>query len=278
MSIDTKVAIIGGGIAGLAPGAQSRSAAISTAASTRRHPSSKSSASASRLLPHATREIDRARPPATRSSRSRIENVESCFFNRFGQLLYKEPRGKFAGYSYPELGIHRGRLHMALYQGGARRARPRPHRSPTGIASAIEQDDSGVTIRFTRDLDRQGRAVGRRRDRDRLRRHQLRRAQAILSRREGRLRRHQHLARRDAAQADPDRPLLYARRLDPHRQDRDLSDHRQCRRRGKSARQLDGRDPDAESREERLEQDPASSTISCRSIRTGNSIGSMSAS
>jgi hypothetical protein len=26
-----------------------------------------------------------------------IENRESCFFNRFGQLIYKEPRGKFAG-------------------------------------------------------------------------------------------------------------------------------------------------------------------------------------
>ena len=38
--------------------------------------------------------------------------------------------------------------------------------------------------------------------------------------------RHQHLARRDAAQADPGRPHLYARRLDPHRQDRDLSDRR----------------------------------------------------
>ena len=30
-----------------------------------------------------------------------IENRESRFFNRFGQLIYKEERGKFAGYQYP---------------------------------------------------------------------------------------------------------------------------------------------------------------------------------
>jgi 5-methylphenazine-1-carboxylate 1-monooxygenase len=44
-----------------------------------------------------------------------IENVESCFFNRFGQLIYKEPRGKLSGYKFPEVGIHRGRLHLILF-------------------------------------------------------------------------------------------------------------------------------------------------------------------
>ena len=47
--------------------------------------------------------------------RAGIENVESCFFNRFGQLIYKEPRGKFAGYQFPEVGIHRGKLHLILF-------------------------------------------------------------------------------------------------------------------------------------------------------------------
>ena len=59
-----------------------------------------------------------------------IENRESCFFNRFGQLIYKEPRGKFAGYQYPEVGIHRGRLHLILYEAARQRlgARRDPHR------------------------------------------------------------------------------------------------------------------------------------------------------
>ena len=43
------------------------------------------------------------------------------FFNRFGQLIYSEPRGKYAGYDYPEVGIHRGRLHTALYQAALER-------------------------------------------------------------------------------------------------------------------------------------------------------------
>ena len=32
---------------------------------------------------------------------SRIENETSVFYNRWGQFIYKEPRGKFAGYPYP---------------------------------------------------------------------------------------------------------------------------------------------------------------------------------
>jgi hypothetical protein len=39
-----------------------------------------------------------------------IENRDCAFFNRFGQLIYREDRGKFAGYPFPEVGIHRGRL------------------------------------------------------------------------------------------------------------------------------------------------------------------------
>jgi 2-polyprenyl-6-methoxyphenol hydroxylase-like FAD-dependent oxidoreductase len=38
------------------------------------------------------------------------------FFNRYGQFVYREPRGRHAGYELlPELGIHRGRLHRVLF-------------------------------------------------------------------------------------------------------------------------------------------------------------------
>ena len=46
-----------------------------------------------------------------------IENLESVFFNRWGQFIYREPRGRHAGYPVPEVGIHRGRLHRILYEG-----------------------------------------------------------------------------------------------------------------------------------------------------------------
>ena len=67
------------------------------------------------LLPHAMREFTELGLAAELVSQG-IENWESLFFNRFGQLIYKEPRGKFAGIKYPEIGIHRGRLHLTLFQ------------------------------------------------------------------------------------------------------------------------------------------------------------------
>src|ERR1700743_3315479 len=60
------------------------------------------------VLPHAMRELtalglqDLLFPQG-------IENRTSGYFNRFGQLIYQEPRGRFAGYPYPELGVHRGK-------------------------------------------------------------------------------------------------------------------------------------------------------------------------
>ena len=43
-----------------------------------------------------------------------VQTAELCFFNRHGQLIWREPRGLAAGYPVPQLSVHRGRLHMAL--------------------------------------------------------------------------------------------------------------------------------------------------------------------
>ena len=37
-----------------------------------------------------------------------------CFFNKFGQLVWREPRGRAAGLNWPQYSIHRGRLQMML--------------------------------------------------------------------------------------------------------------------------------------------------------------------
>jgi 2-polyprenyl-6-methoxyphenol hydroxylase-like FAD-dependent oxidoreductase len=65
------------------------------------------------LLPHGMREIA-ALGLADQVLAAGIENRESAFFNRFGQKLFAEARGKYAGYPQPEVGIHRGRLHGIL--------------------------------------------------------------------------------------------------------------------------------------------------------------------
>jgi 2-polyprenyl-6-methoxyphenol hydroxylase-like FAD-dependent oxidoreductase len=72
------------------------------------------------LLPHAMRELT-ALGLGESLARQGIENRESCFFNRFGQLIYSEPRGRIAGYPVPEVGIHRGRVHLTLWRAAVER-------------------------------------------------------------------------------------------------------------------------------------------------------------
>lgn len=98
------------------------------------------------LLPHAMREFS-ALGLESRLRDVAIENRESVFFNRFGQFIYREPRGKFAGYPFPELGIHRGKLHMVLLEAareqiGAEKIVTNHH------CTGIEQDEDGVTVFF----------------------------------------------------------------------------------------------------------------------------------
>jgi len=143
MSESLTVAIVGGGIAGLALAMNLEKRGVSCRVY-EVAPELKELGVGITLLPHATREIAELGLLDEMKSLA-IENLESCFFNRFGQLLYKEPRGKYAGYAYPELGIHRGRLHMALYK--AALAALGPERLLTNRQCLrIEQDDAGVTL------------------------------------------------------------------------------------------------------------------------------------
>jgi 2-polyprenyl-6-methoxyphenol hydroxylase-like FAD-dependent oxidoreductase len=98
------------------------------------------------LLPHAMREFT-ALGLGEKLLAVGIENQESCFINRFGQLIYREARGKFAGYQYPEVGIHRGRLHLILYE-AARRQLGADNILLDYDCVGIEQDEVGATVHF----------------------------------------------------------------------------------------------------------------------------------
>ena len=116
------IAIIGGGITGLtlALNLHERGIACCVYESA---PEVKELGVGITLLPHAIREFT-ALGLQENLLLAGIENRESKFFNRFGQLIYGEPRGKFAGYDYPEIGIHRGRLHSTLYREALARLGP----------------------------------------------------------------------------------------------------------------------------------------------------------
>src|SRR5919202_4879705 len=116
------VVIVGGGICGLSLALNLHERGIPCRV-LERAPEIKELGVGITLLPHAMREFT-ALGIGDQLLAAGIENVESCFFNRFGQLIYKEPRGKLAGYPYPEVGIHRGRLHMILYAAALSRLGP----------------------------------------------------------------------------------------------------------------------------------------------------------
>src|SRR3954471_17432661 len=108
-----RVAIAGGGIAGLALALSLHARGIACTV----HESAREIRELGvgiTLLPHGMREL-RALGLEEKLRAVAIENEESVFFNRHGQLIYREPRGRFAGYDVPELGIHRGKLHRVLY-------------------------------------------------------------------------------------------------------------------------------------------------------------------
>jgi len=65
------------------------------------------------LLPHGMRELTELglQEPLARVA---VETRELCFYNRFGQFIFQESRGRFAGYEWPQLSIHRADLHEVL--------------------------------------------------------------------------------------------------------------------------------------------------------------------
>jgi 5-methylphenazine-1-carboxylate 1-monooxygenase len=73
------------------------------------------------LLPHATRELAGLGLVGALEAVA-VTTREITYFNRFGQLIYQEPSGKFGGYEWPQFSIHRGDLQMVLHRAFVERA------------------------------------------------------------------------------------------------------------------------------------------------------------
>jgi 5-methylphenazine-1-carboxylate 1-monooxygenase len=50
-----------------------------------------------------------------------VPTAELAFFNKHGQLIWREPRGRLAGYPVPQISIHRGKLQMCLFEAAVER-------------------------------------------------------------------------------------------------------------------------------------------------------------
>jgi len=138
-----EVAIVGGGIAGLSLALNLHQRGISCHVYERATEITELGVGIT-LLPHAMREFA-ALGLQEEIVAAGIENLESCFFNRFGQLIYKEARGHHANYRFPEIGIHRGRLHLILYR--AALSQMGPQRILTSRQCVgVEQDEGEVRV------------------------------------------------------------------------------------------------------------------------------------
>jgi 5-methylphenazine-1-carboxylate 1-monooxygenase len=140
-----RVAIVGGGIGGLALalGLQQRGIACDVYEAA---PDIQELGVGITLLPHAMRELAALGLQPLLEPLA-IENLESVFFNRWGQFVYREPRGRHAGYAVPELGMHRGKLHGVMYQEALRRlGGSRIHLNHRFVG--LQQDAGQVTLAF----------------------------------------------------------------------------------------------------------------------------------
>ncbi len=95
------------------------------------------------LLPHAVRVLT-ALGLVDELSKLAIHTKELAFFNKHGQEIWCEPRGREAGYDHPQFSIHRGELQAALLRAVEERlGRDRIVRGAR--VSGFAQDENRVT-------------------------------------------------------------------------------------------------------------------------------------
>lgn len=150
MSQSCRIAVVGGGIAGLgfALALHQQGLICDVYESV---PDVKELGVGITLLPHAMRELAGLGLQAELEAVG-IENLESVFFNRFGQFIYKEPRGRHAGYAVPEIGIHRGKLHRILFDAVVDRLGA-GHIHTNHRCVGVTQDGVGATVNFVQGSD-----------------------------------------------------------------------------------------------------------------------------
>jgi 5-methylphenazine-1-carboxylate 1-monooxygenase len=83
-------------------------------------------------------------------ARTGIATAALSCFNKFGQLIWSEPRGVAAGYNWPQYSIHRGQLQFVLLRALRERTRRDSFRSGLRLTS-FEQNADGVDASFRDD-------------------------------------------------------------------------------------------------------------------------------
>jgi 2-polyprenyl-6-methoxyphenol hydroxylase-like FAD-dependent oxidoreductase len=143
--VNDEVLILGGGIGGLTLALELHAAGIPCRVF-EAAPELRAIGVGINILPHAQKELTRLGLEPTMAALA-VETKEASFYNRFGQFIYSEPLGRYAGYPWPQFSIHRGDLQLALVD--AVRERLGPERLLLGWkCTAVTSDATGVTAHF----------------------------------------------------------------------------------------------------------------------------------
>ncbi len=150
-----EVLIIGAGIGGLTLGLMLHRAGIACRIF-EAAPELKAVGVGINMLPHASRELC-ALGLEEALAKVAVTTREYCFYNRFGQFIYSEPAGRFAGYDVPQFSIHRGDLQMVLLDAFVERAGT--DKVITGRRCTRVEHDGPEAIALFRGRQRQAAAV-----------------------------------------------------------------------------------------------------------------------
>lgn len=103
------------------------------------------------LLPHASQQLCRLGLEESLAALA-IETSTLAYFNKHGQEIWREARGRAAGYEFPQFSIHRGELQMLLLQKVQERL-GKDHVHAGHAFTSFEQSADRVVASFTRRAD-----------------------------------------------------------------------------------------------------------------------------
>ena len=98
------------------------------------------------ILPHAMRELSLLGLESN-IAKDAIETQDVSFYNKFGQHIFTEARGRFAGYGWPQYSIHRASLHDVLMKAVCDRLGPDAIMTGHRFRE-LEQSNEGVVAYF----------------------------------------------------------------------------------------------------------------------------------
>ncbi|PZS31761.1 MAG: flavin-dependent oxidoreductase [Pseudonocardiales bacterium] len=110
-----RIIITGAGIGGLVAALSLRAAGFDEITLLESAPEIRPIGVGLNILPNAIRELDEL-GVAERLYEIAVSTGSLSYYNRFGSVIWTEPRGISAGYHWPQLSIHRGRLQGVLLE------------------------------------------------------------------------------------------------------------------------------------------------------------------